>query len=383
MPLKILVIDDQPDSVEPVRDELRTSIPDADCHIADFTTAMASIGQWQPDVVVLDLMGNGSDGLVNQGNEIWLQVWNQRFCPLIFYTASEENPDEHNHPLVTLVRKGSGSEEQVCNKIKACLPHIAALDRVRNEIGGALRRALRESKPQIFGIDSAAQENELLTRTIRRRVAASMDDAMVAGEPNMKSWEQYLCPPTIPGHLLTGDILRVAGKDKDDPTSYLVVLTPSCDLVCSKTREPKVKTVLLARCAKVDRLLADMNLTIDGTTKPKKIEDVREKLSRFLTQGYGHSSFPIAGLPGEFPVMAADFRSLEILSLAELIEPSKYDRVASVDAPFRELFVWAYLSVAGRPGMPDRDFGPWADAIIAEIQKSFGPTEAQPAEVAK
>jgi hypothetical protein len=48
--------------------------------------------------------------------------------------------------------------------------------------------------------------------------------------------------------------------------------------------------------------------------------------------------------------MAADFRSLEIVSLADLIEPTKYERVASVDAPFRELFVWAYLSAAGRPG---------------------------------
>jgi CheY-like chemotaxis protein len=383
MPLKVLLIDDQPASVEPVRDELRTSIPDVDCQIADFKTAMASIGQMQPDVVVLDLMESAPEGLVNQGNGIWLQVWSEHFCPLIFYTASEENPDEHNHPLVTLVRKGSGSEEQVRDKIKTYLPHIAALGRVSDEICGALRRALRESKPRIFEIDSAAQENELLTRTIRRRVAASMDDAMVAGEPNIKSWEQYLCPPTITGHLLTGDVLRIVGKDKDNPTSYLVVLTPSCDLVRTKTREPKVETVLLARCAKVDRLLTDLSLTIDGTTKPKKIEDARDKLSRFLTQGYGHSSFPIAGLPGEFPVMAADFRSLEILPLAELVEPSKYDRVASVDAPFRELFVWAYLSAAGRPGMPDRDFGPWADAIIAEIQKSIAPTEAQPAEVAK
>ena len=383
MSLKVLLIDDEPASVEPVRDELQTSIPGTVCEIVDFKTAMASIGQIQPDVVVLDLMENSVDGLVDQGGTIWLQVWNEHFCPLIFYTASEENPDEHNHPLVTMVRKGSGSEEQVRDKIKTYLPHIAALGRVSSEISGALRRALRESKPRIFEIDSAAQENELLTRTIRRRVAASMDNAMVAGEPNVKSWEQYLCPPSIPDHLLTGDILRIAGKDKNDPASYLVVLTPSCDLVRNKTREPKVQTVLLARCAKVDRLLADLSLTVDGSTKPKAIEDVRKKLSRFLTQGYGHSSFPIAGLPGEFPVMTADFRSLEILPLAELVEPTKYDRVASVDAPFRELFVWAYLSAAGRPAMPDRDFGPWADTIIAEIQKSFAPPEAQAAEAAK
>lgn len=383
MSLRILLIDDEPDSVASVREELQTSIPGTTCEIADFETAIATIGQVQPDVVVLDLMRHTSAGLANEGNSIWVRVWSEHFCPLIFYTASDENPDEHGHPLVTLIRKGSGSEEKVREKIKTFLPHISALGKVSSEINAALRRALRESKPRVFEIDTTQQENQLLTRTIRRRVAASMDDAMVAGEPNVKSWEQYLCPPSIMEHLLTGDILRVAGADRNSPTSYVVVLTPSCDLVRSATRTPKVEAVLLARCVAVDRLLTDLGLTVDVSTKPKAVDDVRKKLSKFLTQGYGHSSFPIAGLPGEFPVMAADFRSLEIIPLADLVEPTKYDRVASVDAPFRELFVWAYLSAAGRPGMPDRDFGPWADAIIAEIQKNLPPNEAQTPAVPK
>jgi DNA-binding response OmpR family regulator len=113
MPLKVLLIDDEPASVEPVRDELQTSIPEAVCQVADFKSAMASIGTFQPDVVVLDLMENTSEGPVNQGATIWLRVWNEHFCPLIVYTASDDNPNEHGHPLVTMVRKGSGSEEQV------------------------------------------------------------------------------------------------------------------------------------------------------------------------------------------------------------------------------------------------------------------------------
>jgi hypothetical protein len=248
-------------------------------------------------------------------------------------------------------------------------------------MNAALRRALRESKPRIFEIESADQENELLTRTIRRRVAASMDDAMIAGEPNIKSWEQYLCPPSISDHLLTGDILRVIDGDKNDPSSYRVVLTPSCDLVKTPTRNPKVEDVLLARCVGAERLLGDLGLKVDASSKPKVVADVQKKLARFLTQGYGHSSFPVAALPGEFPMMAADFRSLEVIALGDLVDSAKYDRIASVDAPFRELFVWAYLSSAGRPGMPDRDFEPWAEAIIADIQKHLSPAEGQPTEV--
>ena len=381
MPLKVLLIDDEPTSVQPVSEELQSAIPGIDCQIADFKSAMASIGTFQPDVIVLDLMENTSDGLINQGKGIWSQVWMEHFCPLIFYTASDDDPNEHGHPLVTIVRKGSGSEEQVRDKLKTYLPHISALGRVTTEMNAALRRALRESKPNIFKIEPTDQENELLTRTIRRRVAASMDDSMIAGQPNIKSWEQYLCPPSISDHLLTGDILRVASGDKNNPASYRVVLTPSCDLVKTVTRSPKVEDVLLARCVGVERLLDELGLKVEASSNRKAVAGVQKKLAKFLTQGYGHSSFPVAALPGEFPMMAADFRSLEVVALNDLVDLAKYDRIASVDAPFRELFVWAYLSSAGRPGMPDRDFEPWAEAIIADIQKHLSPAEGQAAEV--
>jgi CheY-like chemotaxis protein len=377
MPLKVLLIDDEPANVQPLSEELRTSFPETQCKITDFDGAMSEIAQMQPDIVVLDLMKNSSGTLINEGGGIGLQVWEEHFCPLIFYTASTEDPEDHGHPLVAVIRKGSGSEELVRAKIQTYLPHITALGKVSDEISSALRRALRESRPRVFEIDSVEHENQLLIRTIRRRVAASMDDAMAAGEPNVKSWEQYLCPPSISEHLLTGDILRVAGSDKDDPSSYFVVLTPSCDLVHTATRQPKVESVLLARCVKVEKLLVDLGLPVNVGTKSKR-EEVRKKLSRFLTQGYGHSSFPIAGLPGEFPVMAADFRSLEIKPIQQVSNRENFDRVASVDAPFRELFVWAYLSAAGRPGMPDRDFEPWADEIIAEVQKNLAASEVAP-----
>jgi len=374
--LKILLIDDEPDSVKSVIDELQANLPDTACYLADFENAATQIASTQPDVVVLDLMKKTPEGgLVNEGDAIGLDVWKHRFCPLIFYTASVEDPDEYKHPLVSVVRKGSQSEEEVRNKVMTYLPHIAALGKVANEINSALRRALQESKPHVFKIELAEQENQLLTRSIRRRVAASMDEAMAIGEPNLKSWEQYLCPPSIPDHLLTGDILRVAGSNKDDPASYRVVLTPSCDLVRSTTRAPKVEGVLVARCVRADRILADLGLSLDATTAPKKVESAQEKISKFLTQGYGQSSFPVAGLPGEFPEMAADFRSLETIPVVELEQPTKYDRVASVDAPFRELFVWAYLSAAGRPAMPDRDFDTWAKAIIEEVLRSAPATE--------
>lgn len=367
MPLKILLIDDQPDSVEAVVDELNNSIDGVTCTVATFQEAPVKLESLQPDVVVLDLMDNTATGQVDEGSPLGLNIWQQRFCPLIFYTASDETGTTLQHPLVTVIRKGSGSEEHVRDKIKSFLPHVAALGKVSTEINEALRRALRESKARVFEVSEEDKNNEVLVRSIRRRVAASMDDAMSLGEPNLLSWEQYLCPPSNSAHFLTGDIIRLKSGKQDDPSSYRIVLTPSCDLVSSDKRKPKVEKVLLARCTQVSRLLEDLGLEMPSNKG--KLEPFKKKLAKFLTQGYGHSSFPVAELPGEFPVMAADFRLLDVISLDELNDQKVYERVASVDAPFRELFVWAYLSSAGRPGMPDRDFGPWADSIVSELQK--------------
>jgi len=167
------------------------------------------------------------------------------------------------HPLVAVIRKGSGSEEQVREQVRKYLPHIAALGVVSNEISASLRRALRESRPHVFEIGTPQEENQLLIRTIRRRVAASMDDAMAIGTPNMMSWEQYLSPPSI-DHLLTGDVVRAMGEDKNKRGSYVVVLTPSCDLVKSEHRNPKVNAVLVAQCTSVDRLLAELELDVNA-----------------------------------------------------------------------------------------------------------------------
>ena len=172
-----------------------------------------------------------------------------------------------------------------------------------------------------------------------------------------------MCPPTISGHLLTGDILRERAGHPEDASHYAVVLTPSCDLVSDKERKPKVGKVLVAKCATVERLLEDLNLNV----KTKR-ERCKERLLPMLRQGYGNSCLPLPGLPGEFPAMAVDFRKLELIELGAIGDGDKeYLRVASVDNPFRELVAWAYILNAARLGLPDRDFDSWVEEIIAAL----------------
>ena len=70
--------------------------------------------------------------------------------------------------------------------------------------------------------------------------------------------------------------------------------------------------------------------------------------------------------------MAAQLRKLELLSITdegfEGADGATYDRVASIDSPFREALSWAYLQIAGRPGLPDRNNKVWVEGIRGALR---------------
>ena len=75
--------------------------------------------------------------------------------------------------------------------------------------------------------------------------------------------------------------------------------------------------------------------------------------------------------PEVLPLMAANLKKLSLIRYADIAtkkgEVKPFSRVASVDSPFRERLAWAYLQVAGRPGVPDVDREALADSISQTI----------------
>ncbi len=359
MTMRILLIDDAPESVEVLSDELRAQLPGCDCETVGFGQAESRLDTHDPHVVVLDvLQGTGADA-EPVGFKTSSYIWEKKFCPLVYYTAvpDQVGEDAHaNHPFVCVIKKGANSEKEVLTRIQQFTPHISALEDVGREMRRAMNGALREIAPRIFEkISDEAERGDALVRLARRRVAAKMDDALSSGGANLMPWEFYLCPPVVE-HLLTGDIIRKRLGGKEDPTSYAVILTPSCDLA-----NPKVAQVLVSRCKGADRLLQDLSLKDVQKWKA----DHTKRLLSVLRQGYAQSCMPLPALPGEFPPMAADFRTLELVDLVQIGDgDEEYTRIASVDDPLRELVAWAYMLAAARPGLPDRDFDAWAKEII-------------------
>lgn len=199
-----------------------------------------------------------------------------------------------------------------------------------------------------------------------------MDAELNPGE-KLAPWEHYIYPP-VGEDILLGDILMKADSDQKNPNNFRIVLTPSCDLVMSGGRKPKVTEILVACCCSIKAALTLINLAENtGVSK------LRDRFSSILTQGYSDAMLPLPGLVGRIPCMAANLKNLELLTFEERVigtREVKYERIASMDSPFRELVSWSYLQVAGRPGLPDRDFDKWTEEILVECQKIEGKDEA-------
>ena len=165
-----------------------------------------------------------------------------------------------------------------------------------------------------------------------------------------------------------GDILKKDGGGSDDPASFCVVLTPSCDLVATGGRVPKVDKVLVAGCCFMDdglKCTSWPNITTPNLKKRLK--------DSVLSRGYFESIIPFPALAGQIPTMVANLNDLEFIPIANIgFSDVSFIRIASVDSPFRELISWAYLQVACRPGLPDRNFESWKDEIVDSVKKSRG-----------
>lgn len=366
---KILIVDDEEGIIEVLKEVIMDAIKGVTCLAEqNFDQAVARIQSERPDAVVLDLLESPSTALNPPGQPTWRSIWEQgRFCPVVIYTAFDgqlDPPEPENHPFVKRVTKGSGTETEVVAHLQSFLPLIASIESVHREIDLVLQRVLRDTAGAavIRGTDATH-----LVHAARRRVAALMDEETADEGRQLFAWEQYLIP-ALGNDPLTGDVIRRYGVPWNDPGAYRLVLSPSCDMVEGRN-EP---SVLVAKCAPVATVANRFSL-------PKKADKAAERLCKqVLTQGHWNGLLPLPAFPDRIPVMVANLKDLEVMpytSIKPLKEgPPEFERVASIDSPFREQVSWAFLSTVARPGMPERNLSEWASEIMADIMQTQTPS---------
>ena len=358
--LTILFIEDEQDSIKPILDLIDQGEPDINHHEAGFDEAEFHIKSLRPDIVVLDLWEGDAWDKENKGSEYLDLVWKEQFCPVIVHSAQPEIPDEQKNAFVKEITKGQNSPKLVLEAIHEMHPHVEALKGAEEHIRNTFSIAMRDVAPSTFDLFAdAEQRNDAIKRTGSRRLAALMDNISSDGQ-KLASWEQYLCPP-LSQEVLLGDILMKADEDNNSPSSFRVVLTPSCDLASNNGSDPKVSKALVSKCCPMKNGLKLTRLKTSSLSSLK-----RQLIGSVLSQGFLEAIIPFPGLQGRIPNMAANLRELELIPLDEIgLKDAQFTRIASLDSPFRELVSWAYIQISGRPGLPNRDFQSWCNEIVA------------------
>jgi len=348
--MNILCIEDEERIVESISKGLKRQKNIKILPHCSFMNIDKMLSIYKVDLITLDL-NNGIEKDTEAGDKIIKKIYNHSFLPIIIYSAYAEiydNPYKDNY-FIRSVKKGVNGINDLKKVIKEFLPFIEKQKIVSQELDTDISEIYRNTYQKMLTNTKLTKTNiksELFTRLMKRRLAASIDEASDSGMIN--AWELYLYP-YIGNNYLTGDILRKKNSSKNDPLSYRIILSPSCDLQKTKEREP-IQNVKVA-------------CFINIITKIKKGNLSESKLRNTSPDQYMF----FHKLEGEFPHMICDFKQLEIIKYDDLAK--KYERIVSIDSPLREAIVWADISINGRPGLPDRDCKKWLESIIDECYK--------------
>lgn len=367
----VLMIDDDPDVTATVREYFAVQAPET-VFVAepDFANALIRVREVRPDVLILDVYrGTPTTGHV-AAQPVWTDIWGNWFCPLVFYSAGDidvEPAPPDDHPFIRKIQKGANTERQVLAEINGFQPHVSALQSVSQELGKVTHSVLRDVAKHVFDVErDEGKRTEMVVRLARRRVAAKMDDALTASGDPLHPWEQYIYPPLV-AHLVVGDVLRTDGADWKDTSAYRVVVTPTCDMVpYGAPPKCKVESVLAVKSCD-PKLFAIQGLNLGATVSEKKL---KEKIVQSVFNDPHQAGMGILPeYPGVVPLLGLDFRQLELIPVADIATSNeggkRFNRVASIDSPFREFVAWAFLQICCRPGVPPRNMDPVAAALIA------------------
>lgn len=380
--MNILLIDDETEVTSVVQAFLEEN--GSSCTCSSFESFPR--GDFQYDLVIVDMMNGGIEASSGEsGQKIIDRIWRANFCPIIIYSANPSLAHVEKHPLIAKVCKGSNSLEQILAVVKRMSPFVAAKQSIAQHVDHVLRKLLQHTVP-LFFCDFDCEKalspedekksndkiNEVFPRIIRRQIAAVFDSGY--NSEKLQPYEQYLFPP-IGDDWLQGDVIQ-----HKEEKSFLLVLTPSCDLV-RHNGKCKTRSVLCAKCGPFDKECINKffhySLKCKGCKQCKSCDldfakcsaqrlaiqhdEEKKQLISLLNSGLVGDYYFLPALAGKIENMLADLKDLYVFATNEM---NNYERIVSIDSPYREKLNEAFIRTVGRVGPPDRDFDDFASTYI-------------------
>lgn len=352
--MKLFLIEDDLTAIKGIKDNYE----DAGWTVftSGFEKAVEIIHKENPDIIVMDWMEDLDDNK-DRGRTIFNETHN---LPIIVYSgiASALELDEvENNPFIEKIAKGD--EQIVIDKINEWEKYLTVLTDVKNKFDEAAKFMIASLKP-IIAMKSYPGD-DVIKYMLNRQASEYFNSQLVEDEKN-PTWTQYLYPPSSK-KLLVADILKSVTEDK-----YFVVLTPSCDMA----RADDNTKVLLASCMEYYKFHDYGYLENFNPEDKKKGIPKIENVSKLLSYGYNSFRVPLPELPNVFPYLTVNLKDLHFVELSSIAIKSndidnlkhKFVRIASLNSPYREQIVWAHMVNSCRPGVPDRDYKSWAEALL-------------------
>jgi hypothetical protein len=367
-PWNVLLIEDDSNTVRQIQEYFETR------EVVGRRLAFNPIIQWEDafslirerkaDLAILDIYrGEAAKGGERVGERVLDYFQQSGFVPVIIHTNLPEGLEGRRSEFVRLIPKTEGlgklAEEidalfatRVPQMNRAILNH---LDRVLCDyMWGFVSREWRHLK-------DIADRPEFL-RVLLQRLAYSFartgvedavaeaygkQDGVSLNPEKVHPAEFYLIPPFSRDPAL-GDIrMRKTGEK----TEYLVVLWPTCDMVSSEDRMPKVDRVLCARASLLTAFPEAQDYAANGSNKNR--EQLRKLMANNRDTNRG-SADSVHFLPAflNIPDLVVEFRELDVLSLEDL---RKLPCLGAMASPYAEQLSARFDSHRGRVGVPDLD----------------------------
>lgn len=356
--MKLLLIEDDLNSVK----EIQNNYTDKGWIVltSDFDDALNVIKENNPDIIVMDWM-NDFDNNKDRGRPIFDIAHDK---PIIVYSgaAAALSLDEvPNNPFIDKILKGD--ENVAIEKIDEWEKYLNLVEDVKCQINEATSVMMASLRPAVKL--SSGYPGDAVVKFMLNKQASEFFNSKLNDDDNNPTWTQYLYPP-LSDKLLVADILKSLTEEK-----FFVLLTPSCDM--ARVKEGKDMDILVAECERAESF-HNFVKPQEGAS-PQKIKEHKEhieKVSTMLSYGYNGGKVSLPELPNIFPYLTVNLKKLSFIKLSEVslapvqgdILIYKYCRVASINSPYREQIVWAHMVNSCRPGVPDRNYLSWAEAII-------------------
>lgn len=364
MGLNTLIIDDDAKNLNAIIKQLKKA--GYNCDIMGFENMEEVLHDDKYDVIILDYR----QGQLSPGKEWFAFIWKTKFRPIIFHSAFDEDIKSNlrengyiDHPLIKIVVKGAHSYRGLLSNLEYAEKVINVLKEFEEDLKENLKSIKQDTIKYTIEFLSFENQEEDLSKIgflLKRRLANYLEQI---NQTQYEPFEMYIYPP-LNGSLLVADII----KEKSN-NNYFIILTPSCDMT---ERANSTNKIHLARVETSEIIFKETGLA-DSNNREKFFKRIKE---RILNQGYLNGVVPLPELPNHFDkTMAINLRNCVYIDRNEIDldynaddNSKKFTRVASLNSPYRELVVWAFMSLSCRPGLPERNLSPWANSLFDERQ---------------